>query len=93
MPQHKSAEKRVRTNERDRVKNVGIRSHLRKSLTAQRENMDVEDAKTNLPAMVSQIDKAKKRGIIPSRRADRLKSRLARHAARIANAAKAEATK
>ena len=78
MPQHKSAEKRVKTNERDRKRNVALRSRLRKVVTTQRETADAEAARQALPATVSEIDRAERKGIIPGRRADRLKSRLAK---------------
>jgi small subunit ribosomal protein S20 len=84
MPQHKSAEKRVVTNERNRLRNVAVRSRLRSSITEQREISGAAEAKKVLPATVSEIDRAKKRGIIPARRADRLKSRLARRANKLA---------
>jgi len=80
MPQHKSAEKRVKTNERDRKLNVARRSRLRGAVTAQRALKDGDEAKKALPGAVSEIDHAAKVGIIPRRRADRLKSRLARRA-------------
>jgi small subunit ribosomal protein S20 len=88
MPQHKSAEKRVRTNERDRVRNVAIRSRLRKAITVQRETTEGEEVNKNLPTLLSEIDKAQKKGIIPGRRADRLKSRMARHARRVSTTSK-----
>ncbi len=84
MPQHKSAEKRVRTNERDRKRNVALRSRLRKAVATQRERTDPEAAKKSLPETVAEIDRAERKGVIPGRRADRLKSRLARQINRTA---------
>ena len=75
MPHHKSAEKRVRTNERDRQHNVANRSRLKKVMVAQRSLTDPAEAKKGLPAASSEIDKAVKKGLIPRRRADRMKSR------------------
>ena len=80
MPQHKSAEKRVKTNERDRQSNVANRSRLRGAVTAQRALPAGEEQRKALPMTVSEIDRAAKNRIIPARRADRLKSRLARQA-------------
>ena len=88
MPQHKSAEKRVKTNERDRLRNVAIRSRLRKAITAQRTEAVAVEVGKNLSQVISEIDKAQKKGIIPPRRADRLKSRMARHARRTVTASK-----
>lgn len=84
MPQHKSAEKRVKTNERDRQRNVANRSRLRRAVTAQRGLTDPAEARTKLPATLGEVDKAKKKGLIPARRASRLKSRLARQTNKLA---------
>ena len=84
MPQHKSAEKRVKTNERDRQRNIANRSRLRKAVTAQRGLTDPAESKAKLPTTLSEVDKAKKKGIIPGRRAARLKSRLAKQANKLA---------
>ncbi|HEX7879292.1 MAG TPA: 30S ribosomal protein S20 [Candidatus Eisenbacteria bacterium] len=78
MPHHKSAEKRVLTNERDRQRNVANRSRLKKVMTAQRTLTDSAEATKGLPGVASEIDKAVKKGLIPRRRADRMKSRAAK---------------
>lgn len=83
MPHHKSAEKRVRTNEKSRKRNVAIRSRLRRSLTAQRAAEKPEEAVAALPRAISEVDVAKRKGVIPAGRADRLKSRLAKAANRL----------
>lgn len=88
MPQHKSAEKRVRTNERDRQRNVANRSRLRKTVNEHREITEAAAAVTALPATVSEVDKALKKGLIPAGRADRLKSRLARRTNKLGTASK-----
>lgn len=80
MPHHKSAAKRVLTNEKSRQRNVAIRSRLRKSLSTQRAIEGGAEAMAQLPKAVSEVDVAQRKGIIPKRRADRLKSRLARAA-------------
>ncbi len=80
MPHHKSAVKRVKTNERDRKQNVARRSRLRGILTAQRALNPGEESLKALPAAISEIDRAAKARTIPAGRADRLKSRLARRA-------------
>lgn len=78
MPHHKSAEKRVKTNERDRQRNVANRSRLRKVVTSQRALTDIAEAKSGLPATVSEVDRAVRIGLIPKSRANRIKSRSAR---------------
>jgi len=80
MPHHKSAEKRLKTNERSRRRNLAIKSALRKRLKHQRTAEGAE-ASSSLPGTVSEIDRAVKKGVIPRSRANRLKSRLARRAA------------
>jgi small subunit ribosomal protein S20 len=80
MPHHKSAEKRVRTNERSRQRNIANKSRLRKVVAGQRALTEASAAATNLPKTVSEVDRMVKKGLIPARRADRLKSRLAKHA-------------
>lgn len=92
MPHHKSAAKRVRTNEKSRKRNVAIRSRLRRSLTAQRSIEGAEAAAAALPKALSEVDLAQRKGVIPARRADRLKSRLARATNRLARPAAAEAS-
>jgi len=84
MPHHKSAEKRVRTNDRDRQHNVANRSRLMKVMVAQRTLTDAAEAGKSLPAVSSEIDKAVKKGLIPRRRADRMKSRTAKAVNRLA---------
>jgi small subunit ribosomal protein S20 len=88
MPQHKSAEKRVKTNSRDQARNVASRSRFRKAVTAYRAVQAGDEATRTLPDTVSEIDVALKKGIIPRNRANRLKSRLARRRNRLAAGAK-----
>jgi len=77
MPHHKSAEKRVKTNERDRQRNVANRSRLRKVVTTQRALTDATEAQGGLPGAVSEIDRAVRIGLIPKSRANRNQSRAA----------------
>ncbi|MDZ4805687.1 MAG: 30S ribosomal protein S20 [Candidatus Eisenbacteria bacterium] len=78
MPHHKSAEKRVKTNERDRQRNVANRSRLRKAVGSHRALTDPTEAQTGLSATVSEIDRAVRIGLIPKSRANRVKSRTAK---------------
>ena len=89
MPHHKSAEKRVLTNEKSRKRNMAIRSRLRRTLTAQRAVETPDEARAGLPTAVARVDVAKRKGIIPAGRANRLKSRLAKAVNRLAIAAAA----
>ncbi len=79
MANHKSAEKRVRQNERRNEVNRRNRSRLRtqiKSLRAAIESGNQDEAKTLLAQTVSVIDKAIQKGVIHHNAAARYKSRL-----------------
>ena len=75
MPQHKSAVKRLRTAERERKQNAGIKSALRKDIKSFKNGERSAEALSNL---YSALDKAAKRGVFPVQRSSRLKARLAR---------------
>ena len=79
MPNHKSAEKRVRQNEKRRDINRGNRGRLRtgiKKLRAAMESGEAGSAQELLPQTVSLIDKAVQKGVIHRNAAARYKSRL-----------------
>jgi small subunit ribosomal protein S20 len=79
MPNHKSAEKRMRQNERRRVINRSSRAQLRTSIKKLRSALAGGDAKemnSLLPATVSEIDKAVQKGALHRNAAARHKSRL-----------------
>ena len=79
MPNHKSAEKRARQNEKRRDINRGNRGRLRtgvKKLRTALEGGDAGAARELLPATVSLIDKAVQKGVLHRNAAARYKSRL-----------------
>jgi len=79
MPNHKSAEKRMRQNEKRRKINRGNRSKLRTSIRNVRNVLSSGDkAQINelLPETVSTIDKAVQKGVLHKNAAARFKSRL-----------------
>lgn len=79
MPNHKSAEKRVRQNEKRRAINRSSRSALRtsiKKLRAALAGNDQASLKELLPQTVSKIDKAVQKGVLHRNAAARYKSRL-----------------
>jgi small subunit ribosomal protein S20 len=78
MPNHKSAEKRVRQNERRRVVNRSNRSRLRTAVKELRNALDKsgKNAAELLPKTVSEIDKAVQKGVLHRNAAARQKSRL-----------------
>ncbi len=79
MPNHKSAEKRMRQNEKRRTINRGHRSRLRtgiKRLRAALEGGDASGVQALLPETISLIDKAVQKGALHRNAAARYKSRL-----------------
>jgi len=79
MPNHKSAEKRVRQSERRRVINRSNRARLRtavKNLRATLSEGAGKEAAELLPKTVSEIDKAVQKGVLHRNAAARHKSRL-----------------
>ncbi|HEV8138750.1 MAG TPA: 30S ribosomal protein S20 [Pyrinomonadaceae bacterium] len=78
MPNHKSAEKRVRQNERRRVVNRSNRSRLRTAVKELRSALEKggKSATEMLPTTVSEIDKAVQKGVLHRNAAARHKSRL-----------------
>ena len=80
MPNTKSAKRRVRSSERQRVRNVASKSKvktLEKSYLAAVKSGKKDVATTALKAVVSAMDKAAKKGVIKKGTVDRKKSRLA----------------
>lgn len=79
MPNHKSAEKRVRQNEKRRAVNRSSRSNLRtqiKKLRTALSASDVNQSQELLTPTVSAIDKAVNKGVLHKNTAARYKSRL-----------------
>ena len=77
MPNHKSAEKRVRQSEKRRVINrsnrTKVRTYIKKLRTALSSGQDVKQV---LPETISVIDKAVQKGVLHANAAARYKSRL-----------------
>jgi small subunit ribosomal protein S20 len=79
MPNHKSAEKRVRQNEKRREINRSNRGKLRTSIKKLRSALTTGGAATAqelLPETISTIDKAVQKGVLHRNAAARYKSRL-----------------
>lgn len=79
MPHHKSAEKRVRTNEKRRQRNVDVKSGVRTALKRVRGAHSRQDAEAALKSAFSLLDRAAKKGVLKAGTADRQKSRLSLH--------------
>lgn len=80
MANHKSALKRIRSNETKRLRNRYQHKTTRNAIKKLRE-ADKKEAETLFPTVVSMIDKLAKRNIIHDNKAANLKSSLAKHVA------------
>ena len=83
MPHHKSAAKRVITNEKARQRNIAMRSRMRSALKAVREATSRTQAETAFKAAMAVLDRTAAKGVIKKETASRHKARLARFAARL----------
>ncbi|MCX6230482.1 MAG: 30S ribosomal protein S20 [Bacteroidetes bacterium] len=76
MANHKSALKRIRSNETKRVHNRYYAKTMRNALKSFRELTDKAVVAEKLPVMVSLIDKVAQKSIIHKNKASNLKSKL-----------------
>ncbi|MEM9686830.1 MAG: 30S ribosomal protein S20 [Bacteroidota bacterium] len=76
MANHKSALKRIRRNEKARLRNKYQHKTARNAIKKLRNTEDKKEAETLLPAVISMIDKLAKRNIIHKNKAANLKSNL-----------------
>ena len=79
MPNHKSAEKRVRQSEKRRNINRGHRTKVRtfiKKLRGAIDSADKQQIASILPEAISVIDKSVQKGVMHANAAARYKSRL-----------------
>ncbi len=76
MANIKSQIKRNRQNERNRVRNKGVRSAVKTRVRAAEAAAGSDDSAEVLTAAISQIDKAVAKGVMHKNTAARKKSRL-----------------
>jgi small subunit ribosomal protein S20 len=79
MPNHKSAEKRMRQNEKRRAINKSNRTKVRtyiKKLRGALESGEKQEIDQILPEAISVIDKSVQKGVLHANAAARYKSRL-----------------
>ncbi|AUS04227.1 30S ribosomal protein S20 [Tamlana sp. s12] len=81
MANHKSALKRIRSNEAKRLTNKYHHKTTRNAIKKLRELSDKNEAETLYPSVVSMLDKLAKKNIIHANKAANLKSGLAKHVA------------
>jgi len=78
MPQHASAKKRIKTNERDRARNRSVKSNIRRAVQELQKDLSGDDVDARLRTVHSALDKAAKKGVIPQGTAARRKARMSR---------------
>lgn len=79
MANHKSALKRIRSNEKKRVLNKYQHKTTRNAIKALRLIENKSEAAEKLVVVTSMIDKLAKKNIIHSNKAANLKSKLTKH--------------
>ncbi|MBS9773880.1 MAG: 30S ribosomal protein S20 [Tenacibaculum sp.] len=81
MANHKSALKRIRSNEAKRLLNKYQHKTTRNAVKKLRELTDKKEAETMLSSVVSMLDKLAKKNVIHKNKAANLKSKLTKHVA------------
>ena len=81
MANHKSALKRIRSNEKKRLTNRYQHKTTRNAIKKLREMDKAKDAQAFLPSVISMIDKLAKKNVIHNNKAANLKSKLVKHVA------------
>jgi small subunit ribosomal protein S20 len=77
MANHKSAQKRIRSNDVKRIRNKYQHKTTRNAVRKLRASKDKKEALELLPSVTSMLDKLAKRNIIHKNKAANLKSGLA----------------
>ena len=81
MANHKSALKRIRSNEAKRLTNRYQHKTTRNAIKKLREMEAAKDAQAFLPTVISMVDKLAKKNVIHNNKAANLKSNLMKHVA------------
>lgn len=81
MANHKSALKRIRSNEAKRLRNRYQHKTTRNAIRRLKSTEDKDEALKNLPEVISMVDKLAKKNIIHDNKAANLKSQLTKHVA------------
>ena len=78
MANHKSALKRIRSNDKKRLRNRFQHKRTRNAIRKLRETSNKKEALIQFPTIVSLVDKLAKKNIIHSNKAANIKSKLAK---------------
>jgi small subunit ribosomal protein S20 len=81
MANHKSALKRIRSNESKRLRNKYQHKTTRNAVRVLRTTEDKTAAQALLPSVIAMLDKLAKNNIIHQNKAGNLKSKLTKHVA------------
>ncbi|MFT5891636.1 MAG: small subunit ribosomal protein S20 [Dokdonia sp.] len=81
MANHKSALKRIRSNEAKKLRNRYQHRTTRNAIKKLRDLTSKKEAEVLYPAVISMIDKLAKRNVIHDNKAANLKSKLTKHLA------------
>lgn len=84
MANHKSALKRIRSNDAKRVRNKYQHKTTRNAIKKLRNLEDKKEAQALYPAVISMVDKLAKKNIIHKNKAANLKSKLTLHINKLA---------
>lgn len=76
MANHKSALKRIRSNEKRKTRNRYYSKSMRSAVKKFRAINDKNEAVTQLPSVISLIDRLAKKAMIHKNKASNLKSKL-----------------
>ncbi|AFU69593.1 SSU ribosomal protein S20p RpsT [Psychroflexus torquis ATCC 700755] len=79
MANHKSALKRIRSNDAKRLRNRYQHKTARNAIKRLKSTEDKSEATKSLPQIMSMIDKLAKKNIIHNNKASNLKSQLTKH--------------
>ena len=79
MANHKSAIKRIRSNEKKRDRNKYIHKTTRNAIRKLRATSDKKEAEDQFPKVASLIDRLVKKNVIHKNKGGNLKSKLSKH--------------
>ncbi len=79
MANHKSAKKRIRSDNTKRLRNRYYAKTARKAVRRLKELDNKEEALKSLPKVISLVDRVAKKNIIHDNKAANIKSKLTKH--------------
>ena len=79
MAHHKSAKKRIRSNNAKRLRNRYYAKTTRTAIKKLRKTENKEEAQKDLPRVISLIDRLAKKSVIHKNKASNLKSKMTKH--------------